>query len=164
MRFIFFVVGLFLFSASTIGDEIQEITNLYRTWIVAVEQGDIESYVSVLHEDVKLMPPASPPFEGKEKYKKFLKPVFASADYEIDVKVEPSVDILGDVAIAEYEYVIYLKLKEGQEAINQPGAIQASRSHNAYFDVLIKNSQGKWSVFRHTWRDKGYDMAASDSG
>ena len=43
MRFIFFVVGLFLFSASTIGDEIQEITNLYRTWIVAVEEGDIKS-------------------------------------------------------------------------------------------------------------------------
>ena len=107
MRFIFFVVGLFLFSASTIGDEIQEITNLYRTWIVAVEEGDIKSYVSVLHEDVKLMPPGSPPFEEK-KNKEFLKPVFASADYEIDVKVEPSVDILGDVAIAEYEYVIIL--------------------------------------------------------
>ena len=100
------------------------------------------------------MPPGSPPFEGKEKYKEFLKPVFASADYEIDVKVEPSVDILGDGAIAEYEYVIYLKLKEGQSEIDQLGALQASRTHNAYFDVLIRNSKGKWVVYRHTWRDK----------
>ena len=155
MRTITFMIGLFLFSAPTIGDEIQEITNLYRTWVVAVEKGDIESYASVLHEDVKLMPPASQPFEGKEKYKEFLKPVFASADYEIDVKVKPSVEIFGNVAIAEYEYVVHVRLKEGREAINQLGALQASRNHNAYFDVLIKTSEGKWSVYRHTWRDKG---------
>ena len=65
MRLIIFAVGLFLFSASTIGDEIQEITNLYRTWIVAVEEGDIVSFVSALHQDGKLMRPDSTPDEGK---------------------------------------------------------------------------------------------------
>ena len=154
MRIITLIISLFLSSASTSASEIREILDLYKTWVVAVEEGDIESYVSVLHEDVKLMPPTSEPFEGKEKYKEFLKPVFTSADYEIDVKVEPSVEFLGDVAIAEYEYVIYLKLKAGQSEIDQPGALQATRNHNAYFDVLIKNSKGKWVVYRHTWRDK----------
>ena len=154
MRIITLIISLFLFSASTSASETREILDLYKTWVVAVEEGDIESYVSVLHEDVKLMPPTSEPFEGKEKYNEFLKPVFTSADYEIDVKVEPSVELLGDVAIAEYEYVIYLKLKEGQSEIDQPGALQATRNHNAYFDVLIKNSKGKWVVYRHTWRDK----------
>ena len=154
MKIIILIVSLFLFSASMSASETRQILDLYKTWVVAVEEGDIESYVSVLHEDVKLMPPTSEPFEGKEKYKEFLKPVFTSADYEIDVKVEPSVELLGDVAIAEYEYVIYLKLKEGQSEIDQPGALQATRNHNAYFDVLIKNSKGKWVVYRHTWRDK----------
>ena len=154
MRIITLIISLFLFSASTSANETREILDLYKTWVVAVEEGDIESYVSVLHEDVKLMPPTSEPFEGKEKYKEFLKPVFTSADYEIDVKVEPSVEFLGDIAIAEYEYVIYLKLKEGRSEIDQPGALQATRNHNAYFDVLIKNSKGKWVVYRHTWRDK----------
>ena len=154
MRIITLIISLFLFSASTSAGETREILDLYKTWVVAVEEGDIESYVSVLHEDVKLMPPTSEPFEGKERYKEFLKPVFTSADYEIDVKVEPSVEFLGDVAIAEYEYVIYLKLKEGQSEIDQPGALQATRNHNAYFDVLIRNSKGRWVVYRHTWRDK----------
>ena len=154
MRIITLIISLFLFSASTSASETREILNLYKTWVVAVEEGDIESYVSVLHEGVKLMPPTSEPFEGKERYKEFLKPVFTSADYEVDVKVEPSVEFLGDVAIAEYEYVIHLKLKEGQSEIDQLGALQAKRNHNAYFDVLIKNSKGKWVVYRHTWRDK----------
>ena len=154
MRIITLIISLFLFSASTSANETREILDLYKTWVVAVEEGDIESYVSVLHEDVKLMPPTSEPFEGKEKYKEFLKPVFESADYEIEVEVEPSVEFLGDIAIAEYEYVIYLKLKEGRSEIDQPGALQATRNHNAYFDVLIKNSKGKWVVYRHTWRDK----------
>ena len=154
MRVIILIVSLFLSSISTGESETREILDLYKTWVAAVEEGDIDSYVSVLHEDVKLMPPTSEPFEGKEKYKEFLKPVFTSADYEIDVKVEPRVEFLGDIAIAEYEYVIYLKLKEGQSEIDQPGALQAKRNHNAYFDVLIKNSKGKWVVYRHTWRDK----------
>ena len=154
MRIITLIISLFFFSASISASETREILDLYKTWVAAVEEGDIESYVSVLHEDVKLMPPTSEPFEGKEKYKEFLEPVFKSADYEIEVKVEPSVEFLGDVAIAEYEYVIYLKLKEGQSEIDQPGALQATRNHNAYFDVLIRNSNGKWVVYRHTWRDK----------
>ncbi len=154
MKIITLTISLFIFSASASASEVREILDLYKTWVAAVEEGDIESYVSVLHEDVKLMPPTSEPFEGKEKYKEFLKPVFTSADYEIDVKVGPSVEFLGDIAIAEYEYVIYLKLKEGQSKIDQPGALQATRSHNAYFDVLIRNSEGKWVVYRHTWRDK----------
>ena len=154
MRIITLIISLFLFSASTSASETREILDLYKTWVVAVEEGDIESYVSVLHEGVKLMPPTSEPFEGKERYKEFLKPVFTSADYEIDVKVEPSVEFFGDVAIAEYEYVIYLKLKEGQSEIDQPGALQATRNHNAYFDVLLRNSKGRWVVYRHTWRDK----------
>ena len=154
MRIITLIMSLFFFSASITASETREILDLYKTWVAAVEEGDIESYVSVLHEDVKLMPPTSEPFEGKEKYKEFLEPVFKSADYEIEVKVEPSVEFLGDVAIAEYEYVIYLKLKQGQSGVDQPGALQATRSHNAYFDVLIRNSKGKWVVYRHTWRDK----------
>ena len=154
MRIITLIISLFFLTASTSASETREILDLYKTWVAAVEEGNIESYVSVLHEDVKLMPPTSEPFEGKEKYKEFLKPVFTSADYEIDVKVEPSVEFLGDVAIAEYEYVIYLNLKEGQSEIDQPGALQATRNHNAYFDVLIRNSKGKWVVYRHTWRDK----------
>ena len=154
MRIITLIISLFFFLASTSASETREILDLYKTWVAAVEEGDIESYVSVLHEDVKLMPPTSEPFEGKEKYRAFLEPVFKSADYEIEVKVEPSVEFLGDVAIAEYEYVIYLMLKEGQSEIDQPGALPATRNHNAYFDVLIRNSTGNWVVCRNVLRDK----------
>ena len=87
MRIITLIISLFFFLTSTSASETREILDLYKTWVAAVEEGDIESYVSVLHEDVKLMPPTSEPFEGKEKYRAFLEPVFKSADYEIEVKV-----------------------------------------------------------------------------
>ena len=149
---VFFLIGLV--SASTWAEDSQNIKELYQRWAEAVEKADIDSYVSVLHPQVKLMPPQSDPFEGKEQYRKFLEPVFSSAVYRIDVELEPEIELIGDVALAEYEYVIHMDLKDGKDSIDQEGALMASRNHNVYFDVLVRGSSGKWEVYRHTWRSK----------
>ena len=42
MRIITLIISLFCFSASTSASEIREILDLYKTWVAAVEEGDIE--------------------------------------------------------------------------------------------------------------------------
>lgn len=127
------------------------IESLYADWRTAVETADIPGYVSVLASDVKLMPPDSEAILGKDGYGDFLVPVFAAATYKIDVIGDFEIEVLGDIAVAEYEYVIHLNMKEGAE-LNEPGAITAARSHNRYFDVLRKDREGEWRIWRHLWR------------
>ena len=38
-------------------------------------------------------------------------------------------------------------------AITQPGALTAARNRARYFDVLRKQPDGRWGVWRHLWQD-----------
>lgn len=132
-------------------DDIAAINQVYADWRRAVLRADIPGYVAVLAEDVRLMPPDADAIVGKGRYAAFLEPVFAAASYRIEVVLSPQVEVVGDLAVAEYEYVIHLAMRDGAE-ISEPGAITAARSHNRYFDVLRRNQTGDWLVWRHTWR------------
>ena len=111
-----------------VSEQIAAITKLYSDWRAAVTNADIPGYVRVLHDDVTLMPPGADDIVGASQYAKFLGPVFESATYEIEVISPPSVEVLGEVAVARYEYVIHLKLKNPDQGITEPGALTASRS------------------------------------
>ncbi len=132
--------------------DIAAIQTLYRSWHQAVEAGDIAGYVASLDDNVRLMPPGAAPIEGAMTYAKFLEPVFATATYRIEVLQPASIQIAGDMAVAEYEYVIHLALKNPEQQITEPGALTASRTQAQYFDVLRRQANGDWRVWRHTWR------------
>jgi len=127
------------------------IAQLYADWRKAVESADIPGYVRVLHDDVTLMPPGAADIQGAAHYARFLGPVFDTATYRIEVVSPPAVEVLGDVAVARYEYVIHLKLKNAGQAVTEPGALTASRTASRYFDVLRRRPDGGWAVWKHTW-------------
>lgn len=129
------------------------IQKLYADWRVAVESGDIPAYLKALHPNVRLFPPGAAPILGSAGYGEFLVPVFASATYRIDVAKLQDVRVMGDTAIAEYEYVINIDLKDAESAITQPGALTAARNRARYFDVLRKQANGSWGIWRHLWQD-----------
>ena len=133
-------------------DEAAAVDAVYAKWRSAVEAADIPAYVSVLHPDVRMMPPGARVLAGSNSYAAFLQPVFAAADYKIEVTQMPIIEVMGDLAVAEYEYVIHLALKNAEEGVTEPGALTASRTRARYFDVLRKTSEGNWGVWRHTWR------------
>lgn len=139
-------------SAASRDADIREIEALYATWREAVETADIPQYVSVLHPDVRLLPPGAAAIIGAANYGRFLEPVFAAADYRIEV-IEPHViEVLGDLAVAEYAYVIHLDMKAEAAGISEPGALTDERTAARYFDVL-KKVDGHWRVWRHLWND-----------
>ena len=128
------------------------IRTLFSDWRTAVEQADVPAYLSVLDDDIRLIPPGAAVIEGRDAYEAFLGPVFEAATYRIEV-VEPArIELLGDLALAEYRYVIHLTLKDTSEGVVQAGALTASKTDARYFDVLRKTSSGQWRVWRHTWQ------------
>jgi ketosteroid isomerase-like protein len=134
--------------------DVEAIDGLYANWRKAVESADIPGYVAVLDENVRLLPPGAEPIVGAASYAKFLEPVFAAADYRIEVVRSPVIEVYGDVALAEYEYVIHLKLKNPEVGVQQPGALTAERSAARYVDVLRRDANGRWAVYRHAWQDQ----------
>ncbi|MBT5155900.1 MAG: nuclear transport factor 2 family protein [Gammaproteobacteria bacterium] len=132
-------------------DEVKQIETLYEQWREAVATADIPSYVAVLDPDVRLIPPGADVIEGAAHYAQFLTPVFDAATYRIEVIAPPRVEILDDIAVAEYEYVVHLKLKNPAQGVTEAGALTASRTEARYFDVLRKNEAGEFRVWRHTW-------------
>lgn len=134
-----------------------EIQALYASWREAVAASDIPAYVAVLDPEVRLLPPGAAPIIGAARYAKFLEPVFAGANYRIEVTQPQQIQVLGDIAVAEYEYIVHLKLKDESAGIAEPGALTAERSKARYFDVLRKRADGKWGVWRHLWQDQALE-------
>ena len=155
------LAGLSLMASLTYGTvqadtqaDVEAIERLYANWREAVESADIPSYVAVLDADVRLLPPGAEAVVGAANYARFLEPVFAAADYRIEVVRSPVVEVFGDVALAEYEYVIHLALKNPDVGVQQSGALTAERSAARYMDVLRRDADGQWAVYRHAWHDQ----------
>lgn len=155
------LAGLSLVASLTAGTvqadtqaDVEAIERLYANWRKAVESADIPSYVAVLDEDVRLLPPGAEAIVGAANYARFLEPVFAAAEYSIEVVRSPVIEVFGDVALAEYEYVIHLALKDPHVGVQQPGALTAERSAARYIDVLRRDANGRWAVYRHAWQDQ----------
>lgn len=147
------VLGSPSFADSSENADVAAIEALYVTWREAVSTGDIPGYISVVDPEVRMIPPGADVLEGAGTYEKFLQPVFATATYKIQVDRYARIDVVGDYALAEYDYTIYLTLKDRDKQITEPGALTASVSATRYFDVLRKNPEGRWKVWRHTWQN-----------
>lgn len=146
--------------------EVASIEQLYADYRDVVEQGSIPGYLDVLHPQVRLLPPGADAVDGAERYASFLEPVFANATYEIEVVDLPSVVVVGDVAVAEYDYVVHISLKDADVGITQEGALTAQRTRSRYFDVLRKKADGNWAIWRHTWNviEESTADTSTDSG
>jgi ketosteroid isomerase-like protein len=132
--------------------DVQKIEALYADYRKAVESSDIAGYRRVLHPEVRLLPPGAPAIDTAERYGQFLEPVFAAATYRIDVDRAPDVVVLGDVAVAEYDYTIHLSRKDPEVGVSEPGALTAAVTSSRYFDVLRKTDAGEWRIWRHSWQ------------
>lgn len=130
--------------------DVAAIETLYGKWRVAVETGDIAGYAASLDDEIVMIPPGGQNVVGIETYREFLVPVFEMASYEITPVAPFDIEIMGDVALISYEYVIRLTLKN-QDAEPAAGALTAQVNASKYFDVARRQADGGWKVYRHTW-------------
>lgn len=137
----------------------EAIVALYRSWIDAVEQGNRGGYVALLDQDIRMTPPGATDIIGKDNYAEFLIPVFDSASYSITPLGSYEIEILGDIAVARYDYIVSVSLNEGVAGVEQAGALNQQKSNLKYSDVLRRQADGQWRVLRHTWNDNAPDAA-----
>ena len=129
----------------------EEILALYQGWIRAVEGSDIDGYVNGLHPDVSLRPPGVSGLDGRENYRVFLGPVFETARYEITVDVPPSITMMGDAALVEYDSTIK-RIVDASAAADLPeGALEGESTTSHYIDVVAKDDTGAWKIRLHSW-------------
>ena len=129
-----------------------KIETLYHQWKTAVEASSIDGYAQILHQQVKLRPPGGIRITGRDKYTEFLQPVFASATYEIKVITPLEITVMGNTAIAEYQYSVHRHEfdKAASDKLAE-GALTAPVTDSAYIDILQKDDNGNWLVIMHTW-------------
>ena len=133
--------------------EENKIRELYNSWVYAVDNSNREQYLSLLDDDIIMIPPGAKDVVGKAAYAEFLIPVFAGAEYKVERLGDYQIEIFGDCAVARYDYDIKITLKDGTEQIDQSGALNQQSNNMKYHDVLIRRSDGNWKVLRHMWND-----------
>jgi len=129
------------------------IVTLYKAWNEAVENGNREGYLALLDQEIRMTPPGAPDIVGKNAYAEFLIPVFDSASYTITPVSDYDIEVLDDIALARYDYIVGVTLNEGVEGVEQAGALNQQESNLKYSDVLRRQPDGSWRVLRHTWND-----------
>ena len=135
--------------------ERRKIENLYVEYRKAVESGSLAGYLRVLHPDVRLLPPGAPAIDTAQRYGEFLKGVLSVATYTIEVNRAPEVVVVGDVAVAEYDYTVHLSRNDPEVGVTEPGALTAPATSSRYLDVLRRDPAGEWRIWRHSWQAIG---------
>jgi len=130
------------------------IKQLYATWLIAVEEGDRQQYVDLLDENITMIPPGAGDIFSRESYANFLIPVFENAEYKVEPVGDIDIQILGDVALARYDYTIYVTMKTGITNItDSAAALDKLVNRSKYHDVLVRQAGGGWKVLRHMWNE-----------
>ncbi|MBM4383810.1 MAG: nuclear transport factor 2 family protein [Deltaproteobacteria bacterium] len=142
-------------SSTDAASERRKIESLYAEYRRAVEGSSIPGYLRVLHPDVRLMPPGAPAIDTAKRYGEFLEGVFGPATYRIEIHSAPEVTVLGDVAVAEYDYTIHLTQKNPGVGVTEPGALTEAATRSRYLDVLRRDAAGEWRIWRHSWQPLG---------
>ena len=137
-------------ASTALADDKTAIGALYDRWDIAVQSSSVEQYTAVLDEHVRLILPGAPDIQGRDNYGAFLQNVLPVADYKLSLVGPIDIEVFGDIAITEYHKKVEMTLHEAQK-VSEPGALTADISINKYIDVLRRQSDGSWRVYRHAW-------------
>ncbi|RCL84719.1 MAG: hypothetical protein DBW64_02945, partial [PS1 clade bacterium] len=74
------------------------IESLYQDWITAVETGNTDLYLSVLSENIELIPTDAPALRTNKDYGDFLKTVFVDDSFKINQIGDREIIISGNLA------------------------------------------------------------------
>lgn len=143
-------LALTLGASTALADDKTAIGALYDRWDSAVQSSSVEQYTAVLDENVRLILPGAADIQGRDNYGAFLQNVLPVADYKLSLVGPIEIEVFGDIAITEYHKKVEMTLHEAQE-VTEPGALNADISINKYIDVLRRQTDGSWRVYRHAW-------------
>ena len=137
-------------STAVQADDEAAIRALYAQWDKAVAESSISGYTAVLDDNIRLVLPGAPDVVGRDNYAAFLENVLPVAQYTLTQLGDLQLTVIGDLALTEYHKRVEMQLNSDQ-GVSEPGALTANVSVNKYIDVLRRQADGSWRVYRHAW-------------
>ena len=94
-------------------------------------------------------PPDAEPVRGADNYRAFLQPVFVNDTFRIEAVAPSEIVVDGDLAYARYDYIIHRSPKGTDETFS---------TLRKYLDVLRRQPDGSWRVYKHVWNYNEPDL------
>lgn len=133
----------FTFSSKTEVDsmeaDITAINEVFNQYVVAVNTGDFDLWISLWTDDAVQMPPDTPARVGKEQIREAMKPGFDQMNLDMTINSIDDVKVYGDLGIVRCTYTLKMTPKAGGETINAvPDAKDLS--------LWERQSDGSWKL------------------
>lgn len=133
----------FTFSSKTEVDsmeaDIAAIKEVFNQYVVAVNTGDFDLWISLWTDDAVQMPPDTPARVGKEQIREAMKPGFDQMNLDMTINSIDDVKVYGDLGIVRCTYTLKMTPKAGGETINAvPDAKDLS--------LWERQSDGSWKL------------------
>lgn len=102
------------------GDKEKAIDERRKEWILAVNAGNVENYLSILSENIVWFPPDGQVINGKEDFRDWVEPFFQNFDYDFSVS-QTKIKVIEDWAIERGEFASKLTPKTNREMMEHSG-------------------------------------------
>ncbi len=130
--------AIYLYSVEADIAAIEEVQNQY---VLAMNTGDLELYVSLHTDDIVKMPPDAPATFGQEELRASVKPLFDNFTCEMVIYTE-EIQVIGDWAVARCTYTFLMTPKAGGEPIFADGKA---------LGICKRQADGSWKFSHDCW-------------
>lgn len=111
----------------------------HRSWIEAVNRGDLSAYADLVCEDVVWVPPGQAALEGRAAFRDWLAPFFERYAYEFSVG-EPEFRAAGNRVVAKGRFRSRMTPRSGGETMEHGGRFLA---------LWRRDDDGAWRIERY---------------
>ena len=131
-------------------DEVEAIKGVYKTYQQAVEDGDLDNFMSCWDENATRSEPGRPAIIGKDKIREHFEGIFSMARYKVAQIGEKKIEVCGDMAYGYSEITMTFIPKDGSDQSKIDFKIlsifkkQADDSWKIYIDEV--NNHPTWSM------------------
>jgi uncharacterized protein (TIGR02246 family) len=119
-------------------EEKQKIREVIAAWMRAMAEGDLESVLSLMAEDVVFLLPGQPPMRGRDAFAAFSRPAFGHVRIEGKPDIQ-EIHIAGDYAFCWNHLSVTVTPLQGGSPKQRAGDI---------LSILRKEPDGRWVLFR----------------
>ena len=117
----------------------QKVEGVIEAWNDSVNSNDSERILTLVSDDLEMIPPGAPPAQGDAAHK------LLESFFEFDLNLNAStleLILTGDWAIRRYEYELTLTPKAGGESTGMRGQ---------GIHLLRKEQDGSWRFAKDMW-------------
>jgi len=116
----------------------QAIRTLIETWLRATREGDVDTVLSLMTEDVIFLVPGQPPMQGRAAFADALRAVLGKHSIESSSEID-EIEVLGDVAWCRTRLDVTVRSRHSNTPMLRSG-------HS--LSILRRCEDGQWRLAR----------------